>query len=116
MTFEICQQFLTQTILRVREKIFEKNIPLHFPGGYIYAESSKPRVPGNRAVLLSPRLRGPYCLQLHLHMLGTSMGSLNAYKNSRSRRTKIFSFSGNRGDQWYTVQSSLTGAEQFQVN
>ena len=116
MTFEICQQFLTQTILRARENIFEKNILLNFPGWYIYAESSKPRVPGNRAVLLSPRLRGPYCLQLHLHMLGTSMGSLNAYKNSGSRRTKIFSFSGNRGDQWYTVQSSLTGAEQFQVN
>ncbi|XP_068697308.1 uncharacterized protein [Montipora foliosa] len=84
-------------------------------GWYIYAETSSPRVPGDRAVLLSPYLSGPYCLRLHFHMLGTDIDSLNAYKNSGSQKTVIFSTSGNKGDQWYTAQTSLTGTEQFRI-
>ena len=87
-----------------------------FSGWYIYAESSRPRLQGERAVLLSPNLSGPYCLQFHFHMLGTDIDSLNAYKNSGSRRTVIFSVSGNQGDLWYSAQASLTGTEQFRVN
>lgn len=84
-------------------------------GWYIYAESSRPRLQGERAVLLSPNLSGPYCLQFHFHMLGTDIDSLNAYKKSGSRRTVIFSVSGNQGDLWYSAQASLTGTEQFRV-
>ena len=87
-----------------------------FSGWYIYAESSRPRLQGERAVLLSPNLSGSYCLQFHFHMLGTDIDSLNAYKNSGSRRTVIFSVSGNQGDLWYSAQASLTGTEQFRVN
>lgn len=87
-----------------------------FSGWYIYAESSRPRLQGERAVLLSPNLSGPYCLQFHFHMLGTDIDSLNAYKNSGSGRTVIFSVSGNQGDLWYSAQASLTGTEQFRVN
>lgn len=87
-----------------------------FSGWYIYAESSRPRLQGERAVLLSPNLSGPYCLQFHFHMLGTDIDSLNAYKKSGSRRTVIFSVSGNQGDLWYSAQASLTGTEQFRVN
>lgn len=48
-------------------------------------------------------------------MLGTSMGSLKVYKNLALTSTEVFSVNGNRGDQWYIAQTSLTGPEQFQV-
>lgn len=84
-------------------------------GFYVYAETSRPRVQGERAVLMSPRLTGPYCLRFHFHMLGAAMGSLKAYKNSGSSSTEVFSINGNQGDRWYMAQTSLTGPEQFQV-
>ena len=84
-------------------------------GFYIYVETSKPRVQGDRAVLVSPTLTGPYCLRFHFHMLGFSMGSLKVYKKSASTSTEVFSVNGNRGDQWYMAQTSLTGPEEFQV-
>ncbi|KAL9975855.1 hypothetical protein ACROYT_G013067, partial [Oculina patagonica] len=84
-------------------------------GLYVYAETSRPRVQGDRAVLMSPRLTGPYCLRFHFHMLGTSMGSLKAHKNTASSRTEVFSINGNQGDRWYMAQTSLTGPEQFQI-
>ena len=84
-------------------------------GLYVYAETSKPRVQGERAVLMSPRLTGPYCLRFHFHMLGATMGSLKVYKNSVSSNTEVFSISGNQGDRWYMAQTPLTGPEQFQV-
>lgn len=81
----------------------------------MYAETSNPRQQNERAVLISPRLKGPYCLRFHFHMLGTTMGSLKVYKKSSSTRTEVFSINGNQGDQWYMAQISLTGAEEFQV-
>lgn len=87
----------------------------YFSGWYIYAESSQPRVEGDRAVLLSPSLVGPYCLRMHFHMMGTDIGSLNVYKVTTSSRTTVLSTSGNKGDKWYMAQSSLTGSEQFKV-
>lgn len=93
-----------------------RKIHRNSPGSYVYAEASKPRKGGDRAVLLSPLLRGLYCLRLHFHMLGTNIGSLNAYKLSGSRKTAVFSISGNKGDQWYEVHASLTGDETFKVN
>ncbi|CAH3027830.1 unnamed protein product, partial [Porites evermanni] len=84
-------------------------------GWYIYAESSQPRVEGDRAVLLSPSLVGPYCLRMHFHMMGTDIGSLNVYKITASSRTTVLSTSGNKGDKWYMAQSSLTGSEQFKI-
>ena len=86
-----------------------------FQGWYIYAEASNPRRQGDRAVLLSPTMTGPYCLQMHFHMLGTNIGSLNVYKIAGSSKTTVLSTSGNKGDQWYLIQTSLTGSGQFQV-
>nr|XP_058973356.1 MAM and LDL-receptor class A domain-containing protein 1-like isoform X1 [Pocillopora verrucosa] len=83
-------------------------------GYYVYIETSTPRRKGDRAVLLSPRLKGPYCLRMHYHMLGVNIGSLRVYKNSASGNSVVFSVDGNRGDQWYSVEYSLTGPEQFQ--
>ena len=48
-------------------------------------------------------------------MLGSTMGSLKVYKKSASSNSVVFSINGNKGDQWYTAQTSLTGPEQFQV-
>lgn len=87
----------------------------YFSGWYIYAETSQPRAPGDRSVLLSPRLMGPYCLRMHFHMMGQDIGSLNVYKITGSSKTTVLTTSGNKGDQWYMAQSSLTGSEQFQV-
>ena len=87
----------------------------YFTGFYIYAETSRPRVQGNRAVLMSPRLTGPYCLRFHFHMLGITMGSLKVYQNSGSTLTEVFSLNGNQGDRWYMAQTSLTGPDTFQV-
>ena len=52
---------------------------------------------------------------MHYHMLGVNIGSLRVYKNSASGNSVVFSVDGNRGDQWYSVEYSLTGPEQFQV-
>ena len=64
---------------------------------------------------MSPRLTGPYCLRMHYHMLGTSMGSLKVHKRSGSSSSVVFTINGNQGSQWYMAQTSLTGPEQFQV-
>nr|XP_058972703.1 MAM and LDL-receptor class A domain-containing protein 1-like [Pocillopora verrucosa] len=84
-------------------------------GYYVYIETSTPRRKGDRAVLLSPRLKGPYCLRMHYHMLGVNIGSLRVYKNSTSGNSVVFSVDGNKGDQWYSAEYSLTGPEQFQL-
>lgn len=84
-------------------------------GYYVYIETSNPRREGDRAVLLSPRLTGPYCLRMHFHMLGANIGSLRVYKNSASGNSVVFSVDGNKGDQWYSAEYSLTGPEQFQL-
>ena len=52
---------------------------------------------------------------MHYHMLGVNIGSLRVYKNSASGNSVVFSVDGNRGDQWYSAEYSLTGPEQFQV-
>ena len=52
---------------------------------------------------------------MHYHMLGVNIGSLRVYKNSTSGNSVVFSVDGNKGDQWYSAEYSLTGPEQFQV-
>ncbi|KAJ7384938.1 Meprin A subunit beta [Desmophyllum pertusum] len=75
------------------------NADMSGTGWYIYAETSRPRVQGNRAVLMSPRLTGPYCLRMHYHMLGTSMGSLKVHKRSGSS-SSVIEFEAIRGSSY----------------
>ena len=67
----------------------------------MYIEVSSPRKPGDKAklVVTVPNNGNQSCLSFYYHMYGASTGTLNVY----SGNTKVFSVSGNQGDNWIIV-------------
>jgi len=71
----------------------------------MYIEASYPRKPGEIAklVVTVPNNGNRSCLSFYYHMYGTSVGTLNVY----SGNIKVFSVSGNQGDNWLMVERNL---------
>ena len=71
----------------------------------MYIEASSPRAPGENAklVLTVPTGGNQSCLSFYYHMYGASAGTLNVY----SGNIKVFSVSGNQGDNWLMVGRNL---------
>ena len=93
-----------------RENTLSQWIFCYFLGHYIYVETSGIRA-GEKAKLLSqtfPATKGR-CLTFWYHMYGEGMGELNVYiKPVTGSLNKVWSLSGNQGDEWKMARVTLT--------
>lgn len=71
----------------------------------MYIETSSPRVQGDNAILVSPKLlfSGKNCLEFHYHMYGASMGTLNVFFNG----ARVFSVCKDKGNRWIKAEIRL---------
>ena len=71
----------------------------------MYIEASYPRKPGEIAklVVTVPNNGNQSCLSFYYHMYGASAGTLNVY----SGNIKVFSATGNQGDNWLIMETNL---------
>ena len=83
-----------------------------FSGSYIYIETSSPRLPGDTAAILTPYLYDQQCMKFSYHMYGGNIGDLNVYAGN----TKIFSKSGDQGNQWVNVETSILRSGRYRVS
>ena len=71
----------------------------------MYIEASYPRKPGEIAklVVTVPNNGNQSCLSFYYHMYGASVGTLNVY----SGNIKVFTATGNQGDNWFSIEANL---------
>ncbi|XP_054653024.1 MAM domain-containing glycosylphosphatidylinositol anchor protein 2 isoform X2 [Dunckerocampus dactyliophorus] len=93
-------------------------------GFYMYIETSRPRLEGDKARLLSPsfnmgsRSGATYCLAFYYHMYGKHIGALNVLlrqKGQTATDASVWSQSGNQGDRWRRAAISIRPTAAFQV-
>ncbi|CAB3993158.1 MAM and LDL-receptor class A domain-containing 1-like isoform X2, partial [Paramuricea clavata] len=80
-------------------------------GFYLYIETSTPRQFGDKATILTPNLNGSQCMTFSYHMNGKDIGVLNIYANNQ----RIFSKSGNQGNEWVGVKTSILQRGSYMV-
>ena len=75
-------------------------------GKYAYIETSYPRKQGDKAVLVKGGLSfsTKKCLSFYYHMYGATMGTLNVFVGQK----KIFTMSGDQGNQWKQAKVDIT--------
>ena len=94
----------------------------HFSGSYIFIETSAPRRRGQKALLhsalFSPTGSTTKCLRFWYHMYGSQMGTMNIYlsKNGSLPGTKVWSLSGNQGNQWSSGTVAVKSNTQYSVS
>ena len=94
----------------------------HFSGSYIFIETSAPRRRGHKALLhsalFSPTGSTTKCLRFWYHMYGSQMGTMNIYlsKNGSLPGTKVWSLSGNQGNQWSSGTVAVKSNTQYSVS
>ena len=71
----------------------------------MYIEASSPRQSGEIAklVVTVPNNGNESCLSFYYHMYGASAGTLNVY----SGKFKVFTVTGNQGDNWLAMVANL---------
>lgn len=90
-------------------------------GQYMFIETSSPRVPGDKAYLLSepfdPTSSSGRCLQFWHHMNGASIGTLNVYiyTGNFSTMSLLWQRIGNKGDNWLLGQTPIRSSVKYQV-
>ncbi|XP_061531355.1 MAM domain-containing glycosylphosphatidylinositol anchor protein 2 isoform X2 [Phycodurus eques] len=96
-------------------------------GHYVYIETSRPRMEGDQARLLSPTFNAgsksgaTYCLAFYYHMYGKHIGALNAFLRqkgaaaSEASEASVWSLSGNQGDRWRRAAVDVHPSADFQV-
>ncbi|XP_061781132.1 MAM domain-containing glycosylphosphatidylinositol anchor protein 2 [Nerophis lumbriciformis] len=93
-------------------------------GFYMYIETSRPRLEGDKARLLSPsfntasRGAATYCLAFYYHMHGKHIGALNVLlrqKGQTATDASVWSLSGNHGDRWQRAAVNIHPTAAFQV-
>ncbi|XP_072307376.1 MAM domain-containing glycosylphosphatidylinositol anchor protein 2-like [Eucyclogobius newberryi] len=108
-------------------------------GHYLYIETSRPRIPGDKARLLTPTFNsapnspahantapnapgpapntpGPtYCFSFYYHMYGKHIGSLNVFLRQKSSDSQVWSLSGNQGDRWRQARVTIQPSSAFQM-
>ncbi|XP_062863957.1 MAM domain-containing glycosylphosphatidylinositol anchor protein 2 [Trichomycterus rosablanca] len=100
-------------------------------GYYMYVETSRPRLEGDQARLLTPLFsvapKNPYgsvahnptyCFSFFYHMYGKHIGSLNAYlrqKNPSGEDSSVWTLSGNQGDRWRQARVNVHPTSAFQM-
>ncbi|CAF3623338.1 unnamed protein product [Rotaria sp. Silwood1] len=87
-------------------------------GKYLMIETLWPTLPGDRArlhsVVFDATNGDAKCFRFWFHMYGDSIGTLNVYLFDGSY-TRIWSLSGNRGNQWYEGQVSYVSMVPHQL-
>lgn len=73
----------------------------------MYAEASGVRT-GTKAQLVSPIITKARCATFYYHMFGSQIGQLNVYERVNNVDTRVFSLTGNQGEQWYKQTIFLT--------
>ncbi|XP_063039818.1 MAM domain-containing glycosylphosphatidylinositol anchor protein 1 [Engraulis encrasicolus] len=99
-------------------------------GYYMFIETSRPRVKGDTARLVSPLYnvtlsrgptgvtRLPYCISFYYHMKGKHIGTLNLLQRAKSIATVdtlVWSRSGSQGPNWIKANCVITPSGPFQV-
>jgi len=75
-------------------------------GKYIYIETSSPRKPDDKAVVIfNGYTGGPACLSFYYHMYGKNVNQLNVNLGG----TNVFQKSGPQGNQWKKAEVSING-------
>ena len=79
----------------------------------MYIETSYPRVEGDNAVLVSPKLlfSGKKCLQFYYHMFGAGMGKLNVFLNG----ARVFSACKDNGNKWLKAEIDVSLSGMYEV-
>ena len=87
-------------------------------GGYVYIETSRPRLSGDTARLASPWMRGPQCMTFHYHMYGATMGCVVIYIRSQatSRLKPVWLRCQDQGNHWIQGQISINVTSSYQVS
>ena len=81
-------------------------------GSYLFIETSSPRQSGDKATILTPYLNDPQCMKFSYHMYGSHIGDLKIYANNQ----RIFSKSGNQGNQWVGVEMPILQSGRYMVS
>ncbi|KAM6981032.1 MAM domain-containing glycosylphosphatidylinositol anchor protein 1 [Aplochiton taeniatus] len=99
-------------------------------GYYMYIETSRPRVQGDKARLMSPLFnassdkapkgsgRVPFCVSFYYHMKGKHIGSLNVLlrvKSIASVDTVAWAKSGPQGPDWKRASIDINPSGPFQI-
>lgn len=86
----------------------------------MYIESSSPRKMGDNAMLASAVFRPSSTCQLRFfyHMYGSHIGALNVYTrtNTSGPLARIWTKSGNQGDNWLKATARINILQNFQVS
>ncbi|KAJ7989283.1 hypothetical protein DPEC_G00317880 [Dallia pectoralis] len=100
-------------------------------GFYMYIETSRPRVAGDEARLLTPMFdvspKSPYgtvttmssyCFSFYYHMYGKHIGAFNVYlrqKGQAGTDTSVWTLVGNQGDRWKQAKVNIHPTSSFQL-
>uniref|UniRef100_A0A8C8D045 MAM domain containing glycosylphosphatidylinositol anchor 2a n=1 Tax=Oncorhynchus tshawytscha TaxID=74940 RepID=A0A8C8D045_ONCTS len=100
-------------------------------GFYMYIETSRPRLEGEKARLLTPTFnvahKSPYgtvtaaptyCFGFYYHMYGKHIGALNAYlrqKGHSGSDSSLWNLVGNQGDRWKQAKVNIHPIASFQL-
>ncbi|XP_064185854.1 MAM domain-containing glycosylphosphatidylinositol anchor protein 2 isoform X1 [Anguilla rostrata] len=98
-------------------------------GFYMYIETSRPRMEGDKARLLSPTFNiapknpygttnSAYCFSFYYHMYGKHIGTLNAYLRLKAQtmtESPIWTLIGNQGDRWKQAKVNIHPTAAFQM-
>jgi len=91
---------------------------LSFVGHYLYIEASSPRHPNDRAVITSQvfdATNQTTCFQFWYSMVGSQIGSLNAYVIMGGVKIPMWSLSGNQQTPWSQGRFPVKATQTFQV-
>ncbi|XP_072014819.1 MAM and LDL-receptor class A domain-containing protein 2-like [Amphiura filiformis] len=85
-------------------------------GYYIYIETNAPRVPGDRARIMTPTQNptGGRCLSFWYHMYGPHIDRFNVYLR-KSLDALIFTKYGTQGNQWMKAEYQVNSDEPWTV-
>ncbi|KAL7379804.1 hypothetical protein ABVT39_006146 [Epinephelus coioides] len=102
-------------------------------GFYMYIETSRPRLEGDKARLLTPTFNmnsktssstsavtnnPTYCFAFYYHMYGKHIGALNVFLRQKGQTvtdTSVWSLSGNQGDRWRQAKVNIHPTAAFQM-
>ncbi|KAM7376464.1 hypothetical protein PAMP_006195 [Pampus punctatissimus] len=104
-----------------------------YSGFYMYIETSRPRLKGDKARLLSPTFNmgsksssssssvstnPTYCFAFYYHMYGKHIGALNVFLRQKGQTvtdTSVWSLTGNQGDRWWQAKVNIHPNTAFQM-
>ncbi|KAL0969623.1 hypothetical protein UPYG_G00229960 [Umbra pygmaea] len=100
-------------------------------GFYMYIETSRPRLNGDKARLMTPMFNvapkspyatmtttATYCFGFYYHMYGKHIGALNAYlrqKGQAGTDSSVWTLVGNQGDKWKQAKVNIHPTSSFQL-